>query len=233
MKNPTAKTQKKPPNRALIIGISCLFLVCAVAYGVYQWLDIDQLRNVLTGFLERAQDTPFALLFVCLAYLAGGAVMFPVMVLNLAVAMVFGALWGTIYSLTGAMLSAVVFFGLGRYIRQRGFQNILKHPRIHRVDQALKNSGVIGIALLRMIPMAPYSVFNVAAGVSTLNFLEYCAGTFLALLPGSIARGIVGGSLTSLILNPTRESMLWLGGGLILWAAIMAGSHFLLKKYRH
>lgn len=223
---------KKKSNRKIIIAIACAVLVIAAAYGVYALADQDALRDWLSGFLEQARGTPFALPFICLVYLVSGAVLFPVMVLNLAVAMTFGALWGTIYSLTGALLSAVVYFALGRLARKRGLEKILHNPRIKKIDDALRNSGVIGIALLRLMPIAPYSVFNFAAGISSVRFADYIAGTFLALLPGSIARGIVGESLTDIILDPSRENLIWLGGGLLLWVGIMAGSHLLIKKYQ-
>lgn len=181
-------------------------------------------------WLDQMRGTPWALPGICLIYLLAGALFFPVMALNLATAMVFGKIQGVVFSLIGCMLSAAAYFYLGRTARRRHFDRFLSHPKIKRLDNGLQTAGVAGVALLRLVPVAPYTLFNLAAGVSSLPFRIYITGTFLALLPGAVTRGIIGDSLMNLFLEPTRKDMIWLTLGLCLWVAVMAGSHFLLKK---
>lgn len=209
---------------ALLAGLAALWL----------YLDIDRamLTDMVRAWLEQVRGTPLALPAVCGLYLLAGITFFPVMALNLAMAMVFGPVRGVLYGLTGAMLSATVFFYVGRFARKRHFDRLLQHPKIKRLDEALQRGGVIGVALVRLVPVAPYTAFNLAGGISSLRFADFMAGTFLSALPGAIARGIVGGSLMNLFLDPTRKDMLWLGGGLALWLLVIAGSHVLLKKTR-
>lgn len=219
--------------RPVLFALPAVLLAAGAALG---WAvlgqDHDALAAMVQGWLSRAQGTPWALPAVCGLYLALGAVLFPVTVLNLAMAMVFGALWGVVYGLIGSMLSAAVYFGLGRMIRRGRFACLLDHPNVRRVDQGLRDAGVAGVALLRMVPIGPFTLFNLASGLSSIRFADYMWGTFLALLPGAVARGIIGDSLMDLVLSPDAQDLCWLGGGVALWAAIMGGTHMVLKKYR-
>lgn len=211
-----------------------LLALAALTGSVALWVafDIDRaaLADAVRVWLEQARGTPWALPLVCALYLLAGAVLFPVMALNLLIAMVFGTVRGVVYGLVGAMLSATVFFYLGRLARRHHFSRLLEHPRIRRVDAALQRGGVTGIALLRMIPLAPYTVFNLACGISSLRFADFIAGTFLSALPGALARGLVGGSLMNLFLDPTLEDTILLVAGIGLWVAVVALSHLFLKK---
>lgn len=207
--------------------IAALLLLAGA--GLY-WAEGHQ--DAIRLWLEQARGMPWALPAVCGLYLAAGAVFFPVTVLNLGMAMVFGPLWGVIYGLAGSLLSAGVFFGLGRWARRRHFHWLLDHPKVRRIDEGLQQGGVVGVALLRLVPLGPYTLFNLASSITSIRFADYMAGTFLALLPGAVARGMVGGSLMDLFLERKAEDMAWLGAGLALWLAVMAASHLILKKYR-
>lgn len=222
---------KSPSPAAYAAGalLACFLLAAAIFFSQ---ADQDVLRQQVHNFLSIARGSPWALLLVCAFYIVGGAVLFPVMVTNFACAVVFG-LWGIVYGLIGAMLSAAFFFALGRLARRRGLDTVLeRQPRIKAIDQKLADSGVIGITLLRFVPLAPYSMFNIAAGISSVLFATYMAGTFLSLAPGAVARGLLGDSLTRLFLDPTPENYAYVTLGLVFWAAVVAGVHFILKKSR-
>jgi len=59
----------------------------------------------------------------------------------------------------------------------------------------------------------------------------FFVGTFLSLIPGALARGIVGDSLTKIILEPTPQTWAYLAFGLVLWVALITGMQKLLKRY--
>jgi uncharacterized membrane protein YdjX (TVP38/TMEM64 family) len=158
--------------------------------------------------------------------------MFPIIVLNLATAMVFGPLWGFVYAIAGSILSATVYFGIGRFGRNRGLKKLLSGPRLSKIDKKINEAGVVGIATLRLVPIAPFGVFNMAAGITSVAFFDYLAGTCIGFLPGGIARAVVGDSLMDLFLEPSKKSFIYLGCGIVLWAITVAALHFGLKKFR-
>ncbi len=187
---------------AAVCAIGALALI---AYFVFK--DAEGWKEALAAYLETARGTPWALPFVCVTYIAGGAVLFPVMVLNLSVAIVFG-LWGIVYALCGALASAAFFFGAGRLLKKKYGHKLLAIPKIHYVDTKLKNAGVAGVVAIHIVPFPPYSIVSLSAGLTSITFAEYMTGTLISMLPGAIARGVVGDSLTKLILDPSHESYL-------------------------
>lgn len=208
-----------------LAGLAALVFLIGMAMGWQSPVD----REALRGFLERAQATPYALPAIILVYIAASAVLFPVTVLNLLMAMVFGPVWGVFYGLGGAMIAAALYFWLGRLLGRRHLRRLMG-ARAQEIDERIGRTGVIGVMLVRFLPVAPFTLVNLAAGVSAVRFLDYLIGTFLALLPGAAARGLVGDSLTQIVLNPSRETALYLGGGLVFWAAIVYAT-FRLTRY--
>lgn len=208
-------------------------LIAAVVF-LLLWLGPDDLpvdKEDIRDFLEKARGTPWALPLICALYVGGGFILFPVTVLNLAAAMVFGAVWGVIYALIGALLSAAVFFGIGHGLGDKYLRKYIG-GKVKTIDEKISESGIIGLTMLRYVPMAPYSVFNVMAGISSVTFPVFMLATFFSLVPGAIARGIVGDSLMQMVLDPTQETLFWLIGGVSLWIAIVAGAHFTVKKFQ-
>jgi uncharacterized membrane protein YdjX (TVP38/TMEM64 family) len=219
-------------NKALYSAAIAVVVLCALFFlsaVVYQ--DEVAWKDSLAAFLEQARGTPWALPLVCAVYVVGTLVFFPVILMNIVCAMVFG-LWGIAYALIGGLVNAAVYFGVGHFLRHRkaGAQ-WLAHPKIAPVDRKFQKAGLVGVVLIHTLPAPPFMVTNFIAGLSSVNLATFMTGTFIALLPGAIARGIVGDSLTKLILHPTPETYLYLAFGIMLWVSLVAGMHVVLKKY--
>lgn len=214
----------------IILGLIVLFIALAVVAGMV-FHDKDALQEQVGGFLEAARGTPWALPLICALYVFGGIVFFPIVVLNLACAMVFG-LWGVVYALVGAMLNTTIYFLLGRAMKDRFGKKVMSHPNMQKVDRGIQKSGVAGIVGIHMLPAPSFTMMNFGAGMTSVSFWIFFIGTFLAFLPGAIARGVVGESLGQLIMEPTQESYMYLAGGIVLWVVLIAGSHFILKIFQ-
>ena len=222
-----------PQNSNRLFIATGIFVAAAIAVALFFLSrDVEELRDFVRQILETARASHWSFPIVLGLYLLSSATMFPIIVVNLGTALVFGPLYGFLYALCGTLLSASVFFFIGRFGRDKGLKKLLEGPKLSRLDHKLKDSGVIGIAIFRLVPVAPFGIFNMAAGITSLAFIDYLTGTFLAFWPGGLARAIVGDSLVKLVLNPTRDTALYLGIGILLWIAIVLSLHFGLKKYR-
>ena len=223
---------KSLDKKKIVIGaasVVALIAFCALAAFIFQ--DKDHWREVISGYLETARGTPWALPFVVATYVFGGFVLFPVTVLNLACALVFG-LWGIIYALIGAVANAAVFFLIGRAIQKKWGEKLLAHPNIKKVDKKLNRAGVTGVVAVHLLPAPPYSIVNLAGGLTSVGFWVFMIGTLIVMLPGAVARGIVGDSLTKVFLDPTPQTYVYVGLGLLLWAGLIAATHFTAKKFQ-
>ncbi len=223
---------RNPRRRTIMIGLGVL--VIAVLGGLMfwasqaiPWLSADSIN----AFLEESRGTYFALPTVLLVYLVGGILFFPVTVLSIAVAAVFGPVWGPIYGILGALLSSATMFGVGKLLGDAGLKKI-GGPKVDAVDQKLKSSGVVGVAAIRMLPIAPFSLVNLVAGISSIGLFQFLMGTFLGMFPPMIAKGLVGDSITQIFRNPSPETISYLAGGIILWGLMIWGSQKFARWYQ-
>src|SRR5690606_30151746 len=181
-------------------------------------------------FLEQSRGTWWGLPAVCLVYVLAGITFFPVTVTSLAVAAVFGPVWGPIYGMCGALLSAALLFGAGHLLGLKGLRKF-GGTRVRTIDEKFRRSGIIGVAAIRLLPIAPYSLVNLVAGISSVTLLQFLGGTFLGMFPTMIAKGLVGDSLAQIFINPTPLSVSYLVGGILLWVSIAVISQKLVNRY--
>src|SRR3546814_18994154 len=97
--------------------------------------------------------------------------------------MVFPPLPAFAYALGGTLASALLTYAIGRKTGAQPLRNLLG-PRVNRVSRALASRGVISIAALRMLPIAPFTFVHLAAGASRLALLASLAGTCLGMGSG-------------------------------------------------
>lgn len=202
-------------------ALIALFAVC-VAGGLYYaievagWVDED----AVTAFLEKYRSSPWAPLYVVGAYVLAGLTFFPVTIISLAIAAVFGPVWSVLYGITGMLVSGSIVFAIGQKMRGREARQFIKR-HIEKYDKKLKESGAAGITTLRMVVFAPFTIFNLVCGISSVRYVDFAIGTFLGLLPGFIVRAIVGDSILPLIFNPSIESVSYMAIGLTLWIGLI------------
>jgi uncharacterized membrane protein YdjX (TVP38/TMEM64 family) len=144
-----------------------------------EWLAFDRLIDA--G--DALRDSPWAAAGVVLIYAAGGLVAFPLLVLIAATAMLFGPLLGPIYALLGALASATLTFAIGRKLGRETVRR-LAGQRVNELSRRLARRGLVTVAFVRMLPIAPFSVVNVVAGASHIRWSDFLLGTIIGLLPG-------------------------------------------------
>ncbi|RLT88379.1 MULTISPECIES: VTT domain-containing protein [unclassified Ketobacter] len=219
-----------PRKKTLVIGsVLMLFVLLAgVVLAANHYISWFNSEN-LSAFLEQARGTSMALPTVLILYVVGGLFFFPVTVMSLAVAAVFGPIWGPIYGMSGALTSAAVMFWGGEKLGDRGLRKLGGH-KVQKVDEAFSKSGVIGVATIRLLPIAPYSLVNLVAGISSIKLLPFLLGTFLGMLPPMIAKGLVGDSLSDLATNPSTRSITYLAIGILIWVGVIVLSRHFARK---
>jgi phosphatidylserine/phosphatidylglycerophosphate/cardiolipin synthase-like enzyme/uncharacterized membrane protein YdjX (TVP38/TMEM64 family) len=144
-----------------------------------EWLAFDQLIE----FGVALREQPWAPLAVIGAFVGGGLVAFPLLVLIAATAFVFGPVLGPVYALSGAVLSAALTFAVGRKLGRETVRRLAGN-RVNDLSRRLAKRGLVAVAFVRMLPVAPFSVVNVVAGASHIRWSDFMLGTVIGLLPG-------------------------------------------------
>jgi len=187
------------PGMAVAIGV--LVVLCLTL--AWQVTDLSRLAEPerLHDMLSAIAAEPWAVLVVLTAFLVGGAVAFPVTMLILATAAVFGPLLGTLYAALGVALSAAVMFAVGRRF---GGQWASGWPggRGRRVLDRLRARGLLAVVAIRVVPVAPFTLTNLACGAAGIRPLDFGLGTLIGMSPGLLAMALVGDRLLQVLLHP-------------------------------
>jgi uncharacterized membrane protein YdjX (TVP38/TMEM64 family) len=125
-----------------------------------------------------------------------------------------------LYVLVAAIFSSALGF-LGGQVMGAGAIERLNGSRLESLSKRIAERGTVAVALLRLVPVAPFAVFNLMAGASHLNFWQFMAGSILGLAPGLGAVTVFSSSLWGAIRNPSWSSVaaaILLGGALAFLA---------------
>jgi uncharacterized membrane protein YdjX (TVP38/TMEM64 family) len=174
-------------TRFRLIGIVAgVALVGAMALAwqvtpLRDWLALDRWIDAGTSL----RDSPWAPLVVVLVYVGAGLLAFPLLVLIAATALVFGVVLGPVYTLAGALTSAALTFAIGRALGRHSVRR-LAGSRVNDLSRRLARRGLLAVAFVRMLPIAPFSIVNVVAGASHIRWSDFLLGTAIGLAPGIV-----------------------------------------------
>ena len=104
--------------------------------------------------------------------------------------MLAGALYGTwlgsFLVFVGACLGAEAAFLLGRYwLRDWARRRLAAVPKLQAVEQAVSREGLKLVLLTRLSPVFPFSLLDLAYGLSEVSLRDYSIG-LIGILPGTI-----------------------------------------------
>ena len=127
-------------------------------------------------------------------YAVGPSFLVPGAVMTIAAGLAFGTGWGSVYSLIGADVGAVVAFGAGRWLGKSFVERIVGE-RFHEVLRKIARNGFQIIFYLRMVPVIPYNALNLLAGASPIKFKDYFWASMIGMIPGTILFAFLGDAL--------------------------------------
>jgi phospholipase D1/2 len=222
---------KRRPMLALagILLTVAFFLGLAAAWRLTPLAELTD-PGMLASTMAALQG-PLAFLAVILVFVALGLVMFPVMVLIAVTAAVFGAWPGALYAGAGALASAMVTYAIGRWLGPRGLRQFFG-PRLNLITRSFARKGIPTVTMVRLVPVAPFSIVNLAAGAICIPALDYILGTALGLLPGLAIMSVLGDRAITLIQAPSLAGVAALVGLLALMVGISIGLQMFISRRR-
>jgi phospholipase D1/2 len=96
---------------------------------------------------------------------------------------------------------------------------------LNRITRRLARKGLVAIAVIRLLPIAPFSVVNAVAGASHIRLREFLLGTALGMFPGIVATVVFVDRVTAVITDPGLPTFLMLAGFVALIVAIALFVH--------
>jgi uncharacterized membrane protein YdjX (TVP38/TMEM64 family) len=215
-----------------LIGLGSLALMLALLAIAWRWTPLHEWVNLasLVGMARSLDALPFTPIAILCSYVIAGLLMVPVTLLIAVTGIVFGPVLGTMYAITGALLSAGVSYGIGRLMGQDAVRHLFGQ-RINRLSQRISRRGIVAMTVIRMLPIAPFTVINVVAGALHINFRYYLIGTLLGMTPGIIVTVTFIHHLVEAVRNPSAGTVTVLAvvSGLLIGFALIV-QHLLTGK---
>ena len=182
--------------------LALLAAAAALAYalGLHRWLSFESLgahRAALAGFV--AESPILAALLYVAAYvvvvafsLPGGAVM------TVAGGFLFGPWLGAALAVAGATLGASALFLAARHALAETLAR-RAGPLLGRVRDELRRDGFWYLLCIRLIPVVPFWLANLAPALAGMPFPAYAAATLIGIVPGTAVFAGIGAGLGQIL----------------------------------
>jgi phosphatidylserine/phosphatidylglycerophosphate/cardiolipin synthase-like enzyme/uncharacterized membrane protein YdjX (TVP38/TMEM64 family) len=212
-----------------ILAVSGLATALAGLALAWQYTSLHDFTDVgfVSSLISHPVRSQFAPLLAIAAFVVGGLVVFPVLVLIAATAAALGPWMGFFSAGAGVLLSALTLFSIGRVLGQARLQRLLGR-RAGRVQSRIIGKGVVAVAMIRMVPIAPFSIVNVVAGASKLSLRDFLLGTVLGMAPGIAVMAALGAQIADLARNASWTNAVLLALAILTWIALCLGVQFLV-----
>ena len=118
--------------------------------------------------------------------------------LTITSGLLFGALIGTCLTVVGATVGAVLLFlaarsALGEAIARRG------GAPMEKLRDALRRDGFSYLLAIRMLPLFPFWLVNLAASVCGMRLGSFALATLIGIIPGTFVFSSVGAGVGSVL----------------------------------
>jgi phospholipase D1/2 len=196
------RTTANKRRRQIWLGVAILAVLFAAA-AAWKWTPLaDQIDiRKITGWLFSLRDSPARSLIILGGYVVGSLLLVPITALILATALVFGPLLGSAYSFAGCLLGGAVTYAVG-YFLGRDFVRQVTGSKWQRVEQRIGQAGIIAVATMRLLPVAPFTVVNVISGAFQVPLRDYVIGSLLGLAPGIVVINLFAHQFESAVRDP-------------------------------
>jgi phosphatidylserine/phosphatidylglycerophosphate/cardiolipin synthase-like enzyme/uncharacterized membrane protein YdjX (TVP38/TMEM64 family) len=190
-------------TRSAWLKAAAVVALVAVLLGLWRftpladWVHPERLEHAV----DVLRASPLTPLGVAILFVLASLAFVPVTLLIAATAVAFPPLEGAVYALVGVLCASGAAFVLGRKLG-RGFVRKAAGQRLNEVSRQIGRRGVLAVAAVRLVPIAPFTLVNLVAGASHVRFRDFLLGTVLGVSPGILAITLLEESLARLIRHP-------------------------------
>ena len=118
-------------------------------------------------------------------------------ILSLAAGAIFGSIMGTLYANIAATTGATLAFLVTRYL----LRDVVLHrfgSKLEGMNREMEERGFSYLLFLRLVPLFPFFLINLAAGLTRIPLRTFFFGTLLGIIPGGFVYVNAGASLATI-----------------------------------
>ena len=207
------------PGRRLLLLLCLVFAGLALAWTYTPLADIVTRRNVLDWGREFSRYA-WAPLIVVAAYTPASYTMFPRWFITMISVIAFGPWRGFVYGMCGMIVAAIVSYMPGRLVRRDTVRR-LAGPRLNRMSAALYHRGALAVAIVRLLPIAPFVVVNLVMGAMRIRLRDFVLGSLVGIVPGMLAATVLSEQISRLLVAPAEINVWLIAIAVVLLATIL------------
>jgi phospholipase D1/2 len=207
----------------LIVGIlGVVVLVAGWRWGAAAgWLEPSH----IAAWAEQLQQGVAGYAAGILAFAIASTLLVPVTPLIAAAGLLFDPLVALVLTTAGCLLGATLGYELGRFLWRDAVRR-LGGRALNRINRLLTRRGILAVATVRMIPIAPFGVVSLIAGSLRVPYRSWLIGTLVGMTPGIFVIIIFAHHLARIISDPGLDTVLV---GIIIAGAACLGAWWLRR----
>lgn len=181
----------------MVVAAAFIAVIAAYfAFGGPRYLSPDQLdahRDALLAFATAHPIAAPAIAFATYALIV--ALGLPAgIVFSLACGMLFGRFGGTLVAVCGEAAGGTLAFFAARHLFADAARARLG-ATLARVDAPIRRHAFLYLLFLRMVPVFPFFVVNIAPAFTTIPLATFVAATFAGAIPATFVYASLGEAL--------------------------------------
>ena len=213
-----------------LAALGCAIIVGLILLGFSRLgFGLDELASRVGVGIESLAGSPWRVPLVLALFVAASVVSVPILALIGATVVTLGPVLGFVTSAVGTLLAATATFGVGRLIGRKPLKRWLGH-KLDALERRVSQRGVIAIALIRKVPVAPFTFVNMLIGALGIRYRDFILGTALGMLPGIAAFAFVSERAIDAWREPTPTNIALIVGAIVLWLSVVFGIQWLLNR---
>lgn len=210
---------------SIVVGTIALVTALALAWRFTPLAQVATPENV-GDWARQFGSLPWAPIVVVLAYTPACLVMFPRPLITLAAVVAFGPWSGFAYAISGILLATAIMYAAGRLMNAATVRR-LAGRRLVGLTGIVRRRGLIAMAAIRFLPVAPFAVESLLAGAIRMKLWHVIFGTFLGMLPGTLTATIFGQQIEAGLRDPARINY-WIIAAVLV---ALAGGIFIGRRW--
>lgn len=171
--------------KKLLITASILLVIFSISFIIFDilgYVENDYMQAKLEDF-SGTQDNLYLFAGLIITLLAIDLFLpIPSSIIMVLSGVVLGTFWGAIASFIGAILSAIIGFGLCRRLGQKAFDRFIGTEDTENIKKWFNDYGLLAIIISRPVPMLT-EILSCLAGLSHIKFLPFIIASTLGTLP--------------------------------------------------
>ena len=184
--------KRKLPILILVIG-----LIIFYSSDITNYVSMENFsKHYKTILLWSNNHVVYSILIFVITYIAVVSFSIPIAtILTLVGGFLYGVYLGTILVVVSATIGGVITFISFRYSFNNNSNKKISEGQINNFQKGFRKNAVSYLLFLRLVPLFPFFLVNIACGLIKIKTKDFILGTFFGIIPGTFVYVWVGSGI--------------------------------------